>query len=177
MAPLITAAFIFQLCVFYLVRVLIKYKYKDRVILTTLLILSFSPLHFAQSRYLLTEELTLSLTIYFLTIIIKFIHEKNINLIHLSFIFTMLFFTRYDSIVLLAPIFFLFFLFFKGKKLYINSIVFLLLISVPICILTIRNVSVDLNIIPEPKYIFDGSSNPNGYIEWSKLWIHNTDHQ
>lgn len=114
MAPLITAAFIFQLCVFYLVRVLIKYKYKDRVILTTLLILSFSPLHFAQSRYLLTEELTLSLTIYFLTIIIKFIHEKNINLIHLSFIFTMLFFTRYDSIVLLAPIFFLFFLFFKG---------------------------------------------------------------
>lgn len=43
--------------------------------------------------------------------------------------------------------------------------------------MTIRNVSVDLNIIPEPKYIFDGSSNPNGYIEWSKLWIHNTDHQ
>ena len=174
--PLITAAIIFQLSVFFLFRELIKYKYDDRAILITISVLSFSPIHFAQTRYMLTEELTLSLTIYFLTIIIKFIHEKNINLFNLAFIFSLLFFIRYDSIILLSPISYLFLVFFKGKKLFLNSVIFLSIISLPISAITIRNMNVNLKIIPEPKYIFDGSENPKGYIKWAKLWIHNTDH-
>ena len=48
--PLITAAIIFQLSVFFLFRELIKYKYDDRAILITISVLSFSPIHFCSNK-------------------------------------------------------------------------------------------------------------------------------
>ena len=175
-APRITAAIIGSFAAFILIRQF--YKLLDHKVLSILaIILLFSPLYFAQARFLLTEQINIAFIMLLAAEIIQSLKFKKTNLIKLSIIFTILFFLRYDNIVLIFPIIILVYIVNKKNDYMKYLVIFLCLILIPIGGITIRHNNVGLPLIPTPRYIHDGSKNPNGYINWAKTWMYKAKHQ
>lgn len=176
-APKLTAVLITIISIIYLAKVLESCRCNTRVIFFITLALSFSPLHFAQARFLLTEQLTIGITILLLAEVLRSILIKEVKVHRLALAFTALFFIRYDSVTLILPIVFLLFVISPGMQGVRKIVLFSVLIAAPILAVSVRHINVGLTVIPEPRFIHDGSKNPNGYINWARSWIYETDHQ
>lgn len=177
MVPRISAALIGSLAVLYLLKNIPLQPKNDKLTLLVTLVLAFSPLYFAQSRFLLTEQLTISLTIFLIAEIINSIQTQKVKLINISILFSLLFFIRYDSITLIPPLIIAIYIVSPVKKFVINTLIFFVLISLPVVMISLRHLAVDLPIFPKPRYVQDGSQNPNGYINWAKSWMYKSQHQ
>jgi hypothetical protein len=176
LAPKISAAFIGSLALIYLFWSIQKHLGNDKTTLIVTAVLAFSPLCFAQSRFLLTEQLTISLVIILLAEIIILLSSQRVRLFKISLTFSLLFFVRYDSVALIPPLIFLLYIVSAEKKFVSNTIIFVVLITLPVVAISLRHLAVDLPIFPEPRFVHDGSKNPKGYVNWAKSWMYKSDH-
>lgn len=154
-----------------------QYNFSIATILITFAILSFSPLHLAQSRFLLTEYLIIGLNIFLMAQLLDLIYGDKFPIAGLFSTLAILLLVRYDSVILIVPIFSIILMKYK----FITAIYKIFILSSLIVVfsmsIALRHAYSGLSIIPAPRMIHDGSKNPDGYLSWAQSWIFTTEHQ
>ena len=160
------------LSIIYLMTVL-KNIYKKNIIVFSIgFILSISPITMGWTRFVLTETLMISLTIFLMSEIINIYYKKK-NFWFMGLILLFMTFIRFESFLLLLPTIFFIFKTSERKNLIKNSFSFLLIIIVPWLFWTSRNYIKNVELIPNLDRAYElstGYSIPNGYMLWTRTW-------
>lgn len=164
--------------ILYLIRQ-IKINYHIKRFSFYYIIFFLSPLTFGWHRFILTESLVFSLSIFLIAILIPLFCKKNINITLLSFVIAVGFFIRYDFILWLIPILITYIYVFNLKKtiydLFKLGIISLIIVSPYL----IRNYVSNLNIIPPIQIGLQLKNDlnlnrevyyPKNYVDWIKSW-------
>ena len=146
------------------------------------IILSLSPVTVPWSRHILTESISISLTLLIFSEILKMICLKKFNFLRISIFITFATFVRLDLILLFIPIIFALFITFKFTKILRNTIIIFIIFLTTWSLWFARNYYNDLNVFPQHQgiNIFRTSDNQENYIfskdgffKWSNTWVYN----
>ena len=149
------------------------YSKSNRLSNITFIILSISPLTLAWSRFVLPETVMISISLFFISYVIKSLVKKKFFTIELSLIFILMTFIRADAVFFIVPIVYLIFnlnSFNEGLK---KLVIFLLIFSIPWSIWTYRNLSSGASIFPNIYESYETKTKekfPNGYHKWVYSW-------
>ncbi|MDC0192818.1 glycosyltransferase family 39 protein, partial [Alphaproteobacteria bacterium] len=158
----------------YIILTINNYIKSKKILIFLIFTLNFSPMYFAWSRHLLTETLSISLTIIIFSILIKSFFKKKIDIYKLAITFICLTFIRLDGILLLIPIIFSFITIYKFQNIKVLTrkiLIFLIIFSIPWGIWGFRNYMVNLPMFMPSIYTLPGNNNtPTGFIKWVSTW-------
>ncbi len=165
-------AIIYGISCIWLLKSIYKLSHNKNLIKAIGITLALSPLLIAWPRYVQTETLSLSATIFLIAEIFISISNRKIRIIPIGLALIFATWIRLDNIFLTVPVG-VTAIWLHGFK---NGIIKGLLIA---CILasswgawTARNIIVDLpSIYPGDMVMPDGSRSPKGYLAWTKTWI------
>ena len=138
-----------------------------------LIILFISPLTLGWHRYILTESLSYSLTIFLFSSLLPIFFNKKINYILVSVLLIIGFYIRYDFIFFIIPIGLLFLLSSDIKLFFLNSIKIAIISILFVSPYLYRNYKVGLDFVPPTQiglHLDDGPKTPYGYVDWISTW-------
>ncbi len=163
---------IYSFSCIYLIRSIFILTKDKKTIIYIGIILAFSPLLIAWSRYLQTETLSLAATIFLIAEIVLSLSEKKIRIIGVALALIFATWIRLDNIFLTVPVA-ITVLYIHGFKWgIIKGLLIATILSSTWGLWTARNIIVDLpNLIPTDMVMPDGSRSPTGYLKWTKTWI------
>lgn len=161
---------LFQL---YLLSQLKKKIYDEKFFIFAILIICFSPLVFAWSRFLLTEPIIISIT-YFL---IGYLINKKKNILFLGLILSIGTYIRLDFIFISILIFYLILIEDKNKNKSLILKKFLQIILIVVVTWTpwlTRNYYAGIDIFPTGYPQKANFYYPKGFIKWTSTWVFNS---
>ena len=138
-----------------------------------ILIIIFSPLTFGWHRYVLTESISFSLTIFLLTNLLPIFFNKKVNFVLIGIIVSIGFFIRYDFIFYILPICLLLFITQNFKSFLISSLKISIISILIVSPYLYRNFQTGLDFLPPTQiglHLEDGPKTPNGYVDWISTW-------
>ena len=136
----------------------------------TALIAGFSPLHFAWSRWLLTETLSTAITIWLFSELLICLHKQRLRIVPLALPLIAGFFVRYDSVTLCAAVAVVGFFLHRPVEAVRRGLVIAVLLAIPIAGWSARNVANGLNVVPMADYGV-GHMRGQGYYDWLGTWV------
>lgn len=135
-------------------------------------VLAFSPLDVAWPRYIQTETLALTTTIWFFAEIIASFHEGRLRAIPLGLAIAAATFLRHDGIFLCVPLAIAAFFLHPPVEAIRRGIVAAIVLATPVAGWTVRNIAVGVpSLLPIGMVIPGGAPTPYGYIKWGSTWI------
>ncbi len=137
------------------------------------LLLALSPLQMGWARYPLTETLALATSIWFLAEILYSISEKRLHFFHLAAALTAAVYIRPDQIFLAPAAFVVSFYVYDWKKALHNSLIFIILVSVPVSGWMLRNMFIGHAPLTMASSAYSVWSTTSGYRSWINTWIVN----
>jgi hypothetical protein len=168
--PVITVqASLLGLSVFRLCLVVSAYLKSPWVAVGTGLMAGFSPLHFAWSRWILTECLATALAIWLLAEIIACLQHKNLRILPLAVPLVASFFVRYDGITLCAAVAVLGFCVHDPWTAIRRGLAIAIIVVLPVMVWSARNVTSGLSVLPMADYGV-GHMRGQGYYDWVATW-------
>jgi hypothetical protein len=132
--------------------------------------LAVSPLQLAWGRLVLPDMLAVAGALWVLSELILSIHEKRLRAVQIALALSVAFFSRYDGILLIAPVVAVAFLLHSPLDAIKRGVVCALIFAVPILVWTGRNTVQGLSFVPDP-FLQDGGTSPKGYLAWGNTWI------
>ena len=157
----------------YLLSQLKKKIYDEKFFIFAILIICFSPLVFAWSRFLLTEPIIISIT-YFL---IGYLINKKKNILFLGLILSIGTYIRLDFIFISILIFYLILIEDKNKNKSLILKKFLQIILIVVVTWTpwlTRNYYAGIDIFPTGYPQKANFYYPKGFIKWTSTWVFNS---
>ena len=145
-------------------------------IIATAVLLSFS-FTTAYARFLLTEFISVTLSILLLAEFVKYFKGLRTNSVILFLILASAVYIRYDAVILVTATFLTFALYLRRPKFIKTTIVIGCLFVLVASLTSARHAYNGLEIIPKPRLISDGRPAPEGYINWASLFIFTPEHQ
>jgi hypothetical protein len=147
-----------------------RFSNSSSIGLICVLLAGLSPLHFAWSRWLLTESLSISVAIWVLAELILSLHERRLRVVPLAVALAIGFFLRYDAITLCAAVVPVAFVIHPPWQAIWRGMMIALLMTIPIVAWSARNVAQGLSIYPVPNYGL-GHGRGQGYYGWLTIWV------
>lgn len=154
----------------YLVAAIHRYTSSSKLAFFAGLILAVSPLQVAWPRYIFTETLALSGTLWLFAELIKSLHESKLRVMPIGFALIVSTFIRIDGVLLAVPVAVTGFIIHRPLDAIFRGLVIALIISVPWGGWVFRNINVGLKNIFTPPSI-DRNESYQGYVHWGKTWI------
>ena len=155
----------------YLLSQLRKKKLNDKFFIFSALIICFSPLIFAWSRFLLTEPIIISVT-YFL---MGYLINGKRNILFIGLILSIGTYIRLDFILISILLFYLILIENKNKSLILKKFIqIILIVSVAWSPWLARNYYAGIDVFPSGYPQKDNFYYPRGYIKWTSTWITNS---
>ena len=157
---------------FYVINKINFFKLKNLLIFILLL----SPLSFGWSRFILTESLSISLSLLLFSELILCNYSKKIKIFRLSIIFCFGFFLRYDFLLWSIPIIIIVYYSIGFYQTILKAFYCILIFIILLSLWSYRNFSQGLNLIPggefNSQYITLEENQPSykGYLKWIETW-------
>ena len=123
-------------------------------------------------RYILTESLVFSLTIFLIAALVPLFCKNKVNLFFLSLIISVGFYVRYDFVLWSVPIALIYLYVHKFRKTLIDCLKIFFISMILVMPYLLRNYLVNLEFIP-PTQIglhFERTFYPKGYVSWINTW-------
>jgi len=155
----------------YLVRAIKIYTSSRKVALWVGIILALSPLGVAWPRYLQTETLVISGTLWVFSELLLSLHQKKFRTIPIaiSLIFTT--FIRLDAVLLVAPVVTTLFIIHRPVDAFKKGLLMAIVFSLPWSAWLTRNYVVGMDsILPSQMALPQNAKAPDGYLKWCKTW-------
>jgi hypothetical protein len=166
---IIVQAILLGLSVFRLCQAVSGYLNSVWAVVATGLMAGFSPLHFAWSRWVLTESLATALAIWLLAEIILCLQHGKLRILPLALPLAISFFVRYDGITLCAAVTVLAFYLHNPLSAVRRGLVIAVLVILPVIVWSARNVASGLSVLPMADYGV-GHMRGQGYYDWIATW-------
>lgn len=147
-----------------------SYSGIDQVGWAVALMAGFSPLHFAWSRWVLTETLSTALTLWLFAELLICLHRERLRIVPLALPLIAGFFVRYDSVTLCAAVAVVGFILHPPLEALRRGALIAVLLALPIAGWSARNVAQGLNVLPMPDYGV-GHMRGQGYYDWLGTWV------
>jgi len=147
----------------------LQYSGSPRAALLVVAIAGFSPLHFAWSRWMLTETLSTALALWVLAELLLSLHQRRLRLLPLALSLAAAFFVRYDTIAMCAPVAMAAFLLHRPATALTRGALLALLMAMPISAWTVRSLHAGLPAMPQADYGV-GHLRGQGYYAWLTTW-------
>ena len=141
-----------------------------------IIILFISPLSIGWSRFILTECLSISLSILLFSELILCNYKNKIKIYRLIIIFTLGFFLRYDFLLWSIPIIIITYYSIGFYKTILKAIISIFIFATFLSLWSYRNYSQGLSLIPggefNSQYITLEENQPSykGYLKWVETW-------
>lgn len=171
----ITQSLVASLAIIRMAQVLKRMFRSMRAVVIVGLFLALSPAHLAWSRWVLTESLATTLSIWFFAELMVSIHERRIRVIFLSSIMGLAVLVRYDMIFMVIPLVGAVFWMGNFKRNALALLIVGVLSALPSCAWIARSLVQGLP-FPPPSLNIDGRLDlrePIGFKAWVNTWIHN----
>jgi hypothetical protein len=134
------------------------------------LVVGFSPLHFAWSRWLLTEMVSIAIAIWVLAELLLSLRDGRLRVVPLALALTVGFFFRFDAIALCAAVVPVAFFIHSPMTALRRGVVIAVLMALPVAAWSTRNVAHGLSVYPVPSYGL-GHGKGQGYYDWLSTWV------
>jgi sorbitol-specific phosphotransferase system component IIC len=157
------------LATFHLGKVTALFSGSMRMAVGLALVAGLSPLHFAWSRWVLTETLSTALTIWLLAELLLCLHERRLRVLPLALCLSASFFVRYDSVSLWPSVVIIGFVVHRPLHAMRRGLATGLIFLLPIFGWSARNVQSGLSVMPMPDYGV-GYLKGQGYYDWVATW-------
>ena len=155
----------------YLVRSIKIYTSSSKVALWVGMVLAFSPLEVAWPRYLQTETLVLSGTLWVFAELLLSLHQDKIRITPVSIALVFTTFIRLDAVLLIAPIITTLFIIHKPADAMKKGLLMAIIFSLPWSAWLTRNYVVGMDsILPSQMALPQNAKAPDGYLKWCKTW-------
>ena len=155
----------------YLVRAIKIYTLSSKVALWVGMVLAFSPLEVAWPRYLQTETLVLSGTLWVFSELLLSLHQDKIRIVPVSIALVFTTFIRLDAVLLIAPIITTLFIIHKPVDVMKKGLLMAVIFSLPWSAWLARNYAVGMDsILPSQMALPQNAKAPDGYLKWCKTW-------
>ena len=163
---------IYAISCIWLLKSVYKLSHNKNLIKAIGIILALSPLLIAWPRYIQTETLSLSATIFLIAEIFMSISNKKIRIIPIGIALIFATWIRLDNVFLTVPVGITAIWIHGLKDGIIRGFLIACILSSSWGIWTASNIIVDLpSIYPSDMIMPDGSRSPKGYLAWTKTWI------
>jgi len=128
-----------------------------------------SPLHFAWSRWVLTETATTAAVLWVFAELLWSLHRKRLSILPLGLALAVGFFLRYDTLPLCAAVVVAAFAIHPPLQALRRGLLVALILALPVAAWTMRNVAQGLNAMPQADYGV-GYLRGHGYYTWLATW-------
>ena len=172
-AVLVAQSAFFAVCVVMLSRALKQAKFPVGAIWCAVIVLGVSPSLVGWSRSLLTETLSLALTILLLSEIIYSMAISRIRPLPLGVILACGFFVRYDFALLAIPVAVAGFMIHGPVGALRKGLIVVLIVGLPVAAWTLRSVVHGLPPTPPIGLTAKGQQLPTGMMRWVGTWLDN----
>jgi len=159
------------LAIAYLGLVLLGWLGETRRASWAIAIVVFSPIGLPWSRYLLTESLSVTLTIWVAAEIFRSVIERRLRAVMLGVAYAAAVFVRYDNAVLALPIACAAFSIHGLAAGLRVGLISALVAATPLGVWWGRGVAAGLPSLPLTQTLPDGARPPSGYIDWGHSWM------
>jgi hypothetical protein len=134
------------------------------------IILAISPLQIGWGRFVLPDLLAHTVFLWVVTELVLSIHRKQLRWFQLGLALVCAVFLRYDGILLTIPVAITGFWLHGVKAALARGLLIAVMIMLPLVSWWGRSVSLGLGMIPEQRFMFDGSYSPDGFRAWIRTW-------
>ena len=160
---------LYVISILYLVNGLHRYTSSLNQALIVGLVLAVSPLHVAWPRFILSETLALSGTLWVFAELVKSLHTKRLHIIPIGLALITATFMRLDAILLVAPVSIAAFMIHKPLEAIKKGLAIALVLAIPWSGWLARNIMVGLDNIFKPSIVKQKEKTP-GIFSWTSTW-------
>ena len=160
---------LYVISILYLVNGLHRYTSSLNQALIVGLVLAVSPLHVAWPRFILSETLALSGTLWVFAELVKSLHTKRLHIIPIGLALITATFMRLDAILLVAPVSIAAFMIHKPLEAIKKGLAIALVLAIPWSGWLARNIIVGLDNIFKPSIVELYEKTP-GIFSWTSTW-------
>lgn len=133
------------------------------------LLVGFSPLHFAWSRWILTETAATAAVLWIFAELVLSLHRQRLSIVPLGLALAVAFFVRYDTLPLTASVVVTAFVIHPPVQALRRGILVALILALPVAGWTARNLAQGLTAMPQADYGV-GYRRGDGYYSWLATW-------
>lgn len=162
------ACYIFAL--YWLLRSVDLLTKNSRVVLAVGLFMALSPLQLGWFRFVLTEPLAISISIWFLAELFLSIAQKRLRILPLSIALAFSIYIRPDTAFMILGLVPTTLYIYDTKKAFIKILTVLILTSLPVSAWMVRNSFIGHDLLTKQVDYYPASP---GYINWWKTWVVN----
>jgi hypothetical protein len=160
----------YVIALFLLLRSINYLTQNQKIVIIVGIFMALSPLQIGWYRFLITEPLAISLSIWFVSELVLSLALKKIRVFSLSVAMVLSVYVRPDTILMFVGIIPIAFYLHAPKQAFLKLFMIIFLSTIPISGWMIRNVSVGDS--PITKQVDYYPKSP-GYIKWWKTWVVN----
>ena len=163
--------FFYVVALLYLVRAVNIYTLRPKTALLVGLVLALSPLEVAWPRYLQTETLALSGTLWIFAELLLSFSQSRVRVIPVAIALIFTTFIRLDAVLLMVPVIIALFVIYSPVNALKKGFLIAIMFSLPWSMWLVRNYTVGMdNILPSQMALPENAKAPNGYLKWCKTW-------
>jgi hypothetical protein len=134
---------------------------------------ALSPIHLAWTRFLLPDALTVAVIIWILAEIIRGFRNKQLPILSLGLALSAACWLRYDGVLVCFAVAAGGFYIHAPKEALKRGFLIAMIVATPLVGWSLRSAALGLSWFPQPRFMYDGSYTPGGFLAWGGTWITN----